>query len=417
MHILFLTHYFPPEVNAPATRTFEHCRRWVKAGHQVTVITCAPNCPTGIVFDDYENHWRDEEWIEGIRVVRVWTYLAPNKGFLKRVINFVSYMFRAAWEARRVSDVDLLIATSPQLFCGWGGVLARRKNVPFVLEIRDLWPESIVAVGAMRRNFVIRVLEWLEKKLYQSADHIVTVGEDYRQGLLDRGVDEDEISVIPNGVDLTQFMRADGSVIRNEFGAGDRFVCGYIGTVGMAHGLEVMLDAAEMLKRQGRDDIQFWIVGDGARRAELEQMAAEKGLTNVRFTGLLPKEKMPEVISACDSCLVHLKGADLFSTVMPSKVFEYMALNVPIIMGVRGQACDIVQQGKAGIPMVPDDPQSLIDCIEEVRRKGSNAFQGRDYVAKHFNRDKLAGRMLETLLDVVHEAHPTIPLVTHKKAG
>jgi len=417
MHILFLTHYFPPEVNAPATRTFEHCRRWVKAGHKVTVITCAPNCPTGVVFNDYQNHWRDEEWIEGIRVIRVWTYLAPNKGFFKRVVNFLSYMFRAAWEARRVSDVDVTIATSPQLFCGWAGVFARRKNVPFVLEIRDLWPESIVAVGAMKRNFVIRALEWLEKKLYQSADHIVTVGDDYRQGLIDRGVADDDISVFPNGVDLTQFSRADGSSVREEFGAGDRFVCGYIGTVGMAHGLEVMLNAAETLKQQGRDDIQFWIVGDGARRAELEQMAAEKGLTNVRFTGLLPKEKMPEVISACDSCLVHLKGADLFSTVMPSKIFEYMALNVPIIMGVRGQACTIVEQGKAGIPMTPDDSQSLLECIGRIRSMGPHAFQGRDYVAKHFNRDKLAAGMLETLLDVVQEARPTIPLIHHKKAG
>lgn len=417
MHILFLTHYFPPEVNAPATRTFEHCRRWVKAGHMVTVITCAPNCPTGIVFDDYQNHWRDEEWIEGIRVVRVWSYLAPNKGFAKRVLNFLSYMARAAWEARRVSNVDLIVATSPQLFCGWAGVFSRRKNVPFVLEIRDLWPESIVAVGAMKRNFVIRALEWLEKKLYQAADHIVTVGDDYRQGLLDRGVAEQNISVIPNGVDLTQFSRTDGSAVRQELGADHHFVCGYIGTVGMAHGLEVILSAAEMLKQQGRDDIHFWIVGDGARRSELEQIAADKGLTNVRFTGLLPKEKMPQVISACDSCLVHLKGADLFSTVMPSKVFEYMALNVPIIMGVRGQACRIVEQGKAGIPMTPDDPQSLLDCIADIRRRGPQGFQGRDYVARHFNRDKLAHTMLDTLLDVVHEARPTIPIMLHRKAG
>lgn len=416
MHILFLTHYFPPEVNAPATRTFEHCRRWVKAGHKVTVITCAPNCPTGVVFDGYDNEWRSEDWIEGIRVIRLWTWLAPNKGFLKRVVNFLSYMLHAAWEARRVSDVDLLVATSPQLFCGWAGVFARRKNVPFVLEIRDLWPESIVAVGAMRRNFLIRALEWLEKKLYQSADHIVTVGDDYRQGLLERGVAPDDISVIPNGVDLNQFSHADGSRVRQELAAGNRFVCGYIGTVGMAHGLEVILSAAERLKQQGRDDIQFWIVGEGARRSELEQLAAEKGLTNVRFTGLLPKEQMPAVISACDACLVHLRGADLFSTVMPSKVFEYMALNVPIVMGVRGQACDIVEQGRAGIPMTPDDPQSLLDCIEHIRTKGRASFQGRDHVAKHFNRDRLANRMLEVLSDVVHESRPTIPL-PHKKAG
>ncbi|MFO1020998.1 MAG: glycosyltransferase family 4 protein [Planctomycetales bacterium] len=398
MHILFLTHYYPPEVNAPASRTSEHCRRWVEAGHDVTVITCAPNCPSGVVFEGYRNAWRAEEMVDGVRVIRVWTYLAPNKGFLRRVTNYLTYAVRAVWESRRVKDVDLVVATSPQLFCGWGGVFARRgSKTPFVLEIRDLWPESIVAVGAMKRSPIIKLLEWLEKKLYQSADHIVTVGNDYRAGIIERGVDAKKISVVPNGVDLSRFVRVDGSELRDQYQSGSRFVCAYVGTVGMAHGLEVVLSAAEKLKAEKRDDIQFWIVGDGARREELEAMARERQLTNVVFTGMLPKERMAEVMSAADAALVHLRGADLFSTVMPSKVFEYMAMDIPIIMGVRGQAGEVVEEARAGVPMTPDDPNSLLECIAEIQRRGKQAFSGRNYVAKFFNRDRLAGEMLEIL--------------------
>lgn len=411
MHILFLTHYYPPEVNAPASRTSEHCRRWVEAGHQVTVITCAPNCPTGVVFEGYKNAWRAEEMVDGVRVIRVWSYLAPNKGFLRRVANFVSYALRAVWESRRVKDVDLVVATSPQLFCGWAGVFARRGDkAPFVLEIRDLWPESIVAVGAMKRSPVIKLLEWLEKKLYRSADHIVTVGNDYRAGIIERGVDSKKISVVPNGVDLSRFVRVDGSDLRERFQSGSRFVCAYVGTVGMAHGLEVVLSAAEKLKAEKRDDVQFWIVGDGARREELEVIAQEKELTNVIFTGMLPKDRMAEVMSAADAALVHLRGADLFSTVMPSKVFEYMAMEIPIIMGVRGQAGDVVEEARAGVPMTPDSPDSLLECIAEIQRRGKDAFSGRSYVAEHFNRDRLAGEMLEILETQVSGSQPQVPL-------
>ncbi|MDZ4689439.1 MAG: glycosyltransferase, partial [Planctomycetaceae bacterium] len=173
MHILFLTHYFPPEVNAPASRTFEHCARWVKAGHQVTVVTCAPNCPTGVVFDGYRNAWRSEEEQAGIRVIRVWSYLAANKGFFSRIVNFVSYMLTAVWCAIRLRKVDVVVATSPQFFCGWAGVLCHwLRRWPFVLEIRDIWPESIIAVGAMRRSWAMRFLEWLELRMYAAADYI-----------------------------------------------------------------------------------------------------------------------------------------------------------------------------------------------------------------------------------------------------
>ncbi len=411
MHLLFLTHYFPPEVNAPATRTIEHARRWVARGHNVTVITCAPNCPTGVVFDGYRNAWRTEEQIDGIRVIRVWSYISANKGFAKRILNFVSYMLAAVWCALWLRKIDLVVATSPQFFCGWAGVLCHWiRRWPFVLEIRDIWPESIVAVGAMRRSPVMRWLEWLERRMYAAADRIVTVGDGYREQLLARGVPSSKISVIPNGVDIGRFQpRPANADLRRRWQGDGKFVCAYVGTVGMAHGLEVVLNAAERLRAEQRDDVQFWIVGDGAERAALEQAAQKRQLTSITFTGMIPKRDIDDVIASGDACLVHLRGTELFGTVIPSKVFETMALNVPIIMGVRGQAQDIVLNGQGGLPMSPDDPASLLDCIQQIRANPRQYSRGREYVARHFDRTALADEMLLMLSQVAEPVVAKLP--------
>lgn len=408
MHVLFLTHYFPPEVNAPASRTFEHCSRWVRAGHQVTVITGAPNCPTGVVFDGYRNAWRTEEEQAGIRVIRVWTYLSANKGFLRRILNFVSYLLTAVWCALWLRKVDVVVATSPQFFCGWAGVLCHwLRRWPFVLEIRDIWPESIVAVGAMRRSPAMWFLEWLERRMYAAADYIVTVGDGYRGQLLERRVPAEKIAVIPNGVDLDAFRpQPPDRDLREQWHGAGKFVCAYIGTIGMAHGLEVVLTAAKKLHDDDRDDIQFWIVGDGAERARLEQLAVAERLDNITFTGMIPKSQVDRVLASCDACLVHLRGTELFGTVIPSKVFETMAMNVPIIMGVRGQAQDIVLGGRGGLPMIPDDANSLLQCLDEVARQPQEYSRGRDHVARHFNRDELAMRLLDIVTAVAKGQRP-----------
>jgi colanic acid biosynthesis glycosyl transferase WcaI len=407
MHILFLSHYFPPEVNAPAVRTYEHCKRWVAAGNKVTVITCAPNCPDGVIYKGYKNRWRHQETVDGIKVIRVWTYVAPNRGFIKRTVNYLSYMVSATLAALTVRRVDVIVATSPQFFCGWAGVLCKRlKRRPFVLEIRDIWPESIVTVGAMKKSMVIRALERLEKKMYCAADHIVTVGEGYKERICARGINPAKVSVVLNGVDVNEFKPIDSAkAVKKEFGSEGRFVCAYIGTIGMAHGLEVVLDAAERYLKEGKTDIMFWIVGDGAHREKLEKSAQKHHLTNVVFTGRLPRERMPEIIEACDACLVHLHGTELFSSVIPSKIFELLAMNVPIIMGVRGQALDIVLEAGAGVAMEPDSAESLAECIEIVRTKDCQAFQGREYAAKNFDRGVLAQKMLEILKNTFQVCH------------
>ncbi|NQT41243.1 MAG: glycosyltransferase family 4 protein [Planctomycetes bacterium] len=408
MRILFLSHYFPPEVNAPATRTFEHCVRWAQAGHDVTVVTCAPNCPDGVVYEGYRNRLRRQvEMIEGVRVVRVWTHLAPNAGTLRRIANFLSYMVCAVLASIRLRRPDVVVATSPQFFCGWAGVLVSwLKWRPLVLEIRDIWPESIRAVGAMRNRPLLWVLERLERWMYRSARHIVAVGNGYRDKVLEKVDIPERISVITNGVDLQQFTPAEpDSRFLRRWNLEGKFVCSYIGTIGMAHGLEVVLAAANLLKQKGRDDIRFCLVGDGASRERLQEQAEQDGVAEmVVFTGRQPKEQMPPILASSGACLIHLKKCELFGTVLPSKIFETMAMGRPIIMGVGGEARDIVIAAGAGLPMEPDSAESLVATVERLADDPAFATdrgqQARQYVAEHFNRDALAARFLTLLHEV-----------------
>lgn len=400
--ILFLSHYFHPESNAPAARTYEHCVRWVREGHNVTVVTCVPNCPTGVVYAGYRNRLRPQaETIDGIEVVRVWTYVAPNAGTVRRIVNYLSYMLAAILVCLRQPRPDVVIATSPQFFCGWAGVcVSRLRRAPLVLEIRDIWPESIGTVGAIRNRTILGMLEWLERRMYLAADHIVTVGRGYAERILERADVADRISVVTNGVDLRQFVpqTADKELLREQRLEG-KFVCSYVGTIGMAHGLEVVIEAARQLKECGRDDIRFLLVGDGSQRVALEERARLSGVTQiVRFAGRQPKQRMPTVLASSDVCLVHLRGCELFGTVIPSKIFETMAMQRPMIMGVKGEARDIVMAAGAGLEMEPDSADDLAACVMRLADEPSLLTElgtsARSYVEAHYNRDALAARML-----------------------
>lgn len=410
MRIVFFTHYFPPEGNAPASRTYEHCLRWVQAGHEVTVITCAPNVPNGVVYDGYRNRlWPQRETLDGIHVIRTWTYLAANAGGGKRILNYVSYLFSAVFTflffCRRP---QVVIATSPQFFCGWAGVVASwLKWCKFILEIRDIWPESIVTVGAMKKGLAIGGLEVMEKWMYRSANHIVAVGEGYKQNILTKAKLDDRISVVTNGVDLQRFQPQPKSLsFLSEFDLQQKFVCSYVGTIGMAHGLDVVVRAAERLREMRRQDILFCLVGDGAQRANLEEMVAEKDLGEwVKFTGRLPKERMPEVLASSDCLLVHLRKTDLFETVIPSKIFEALAMKRPLIMGVRGESAEIVRRGGGGIDMEPDNADDLVQAV--IRLCDDSAYyeslcqSGREFVSREYTRDVLASNFLDVIQSVV----------------
>lgn len=403
MRILFLSHYFHPEGNAPATRVRELTRRWVEAGHEVTVVTCAPNVPDGVVYEGYRNAWRTREPVDGVEVVRVWTWLAANAGTTRRILNYVSYMLTATLAGLGGKRPDVVIATSPQFFCGWAGVLVKwLRRVPLVLEIRDLWPESIVAVGALPESRLIRFLEWLELRMYAAADLVVTVGEGYRQKLLAKGVPESRLHVIPNGVDRATFHpEVDGADVRREYGLEGAFVCSYIGTIGMGSGLEVALRAARLLRERGRDDVRLVLVGDGAVRGELARRAAEEGLDNLVFTGRQPKTRMPEFLAATDACLVHLIRTDLFKTVLPSKIFEASATARPILLGVEGFAADLVREAEAGICFEPENEGELVSALIELAddpgRRAALGANALETIAQRYDIERLAAEYLGIL--------------------
>lgn len=402
MHILFLSHYFPPEVNAPATRTFEHCRRWVQMGHQVTVISCVPHHPMGKAYPGYRNKLVHVEYKEGIKAIKVLTYITANEGFLKRTFNYVFYMVMATLIAPFLSRPDVVISTSPQFFNGLAGYLVSRlRRRPWLLEIRDLWPESIVAVGAIKNRRIIRALEWLERFIYRKADHIVAVTQAFKRHIVANGAAEDRVSVIRNGVDLDFFddSRAADCDFARELGIENRFVAAYVGTHGMAHGLDTLLDAARLLRH--RDDIVLLTAGDGAERGRLQQRVVAEGLDNVKMLGQLPKADMPRLWSITGASLVLLKRLDLFLTVIPSKIFESMAMRRPIVLAVQGESQEIIAAAECGICIEPENAQALAQAIEQLaddpQRCAQLGANGHRCVEAEFDRVKLAERF-EALL-------------------
>ena len=415
MKILFLTHYFPPEGNAPASRVGALTEKWSAEGHEVTVVTGVPNVPDGVVYPGYENKICSEEALEsGVRLLRVWTLLAPNKGFILRIANFVSYMIASVIRCMFLSKPDVVIATSPQFFCGWAGVLLKwwfmltrpfSKRSRFVLEIRDIWPESINAVGAMDGGIAIRVLEKMEMWMYAAADHIVTVGEGYKRRLVEKGVSASKMSIVMNGVDSeilkSNISGGEVSDLRAEWGLEGKFVCSYIGTIGIASALDVYLRAAKLLKEVGNDDIRLLAVGDGAVRAELKEAAASEGLDNIVFTGRRPKSEMPLFLAASDVCFVHLRKTPLFETVIPSKIFEALGMRRPILIGVEGDAKLLVEASGGGVSMMPESESELVEKLlslagdEALRQRLGDV--GHDFVVQNFDREKLAKEYIEVL--------------------
>lgn len=409
MHILFLTDNFPPEVNAPASRTFEHCREWVKAGHQVTVITCVPNFPQGKVFEGYSNRLWQREEMAGIRVIRVWSYITANEGFIRRVLDYQSFMMSAFLAALFVRRVDVVIGTSPQFFTVCAAyAVSRCKRIPFVFELRDLWPESIKAVGAMQESAVIRLLERLELFLYRKAARIVSVTHSFKKKLIERGIDADKISVVTNGVDMSRFKpMVKDEILLQELRLEGKFVAGYVGTHGLAHHLETLLDAAEKIRRLPEGStFHFILLGDGARKQALKDEAARRKLDNVTFIDSVPKDQVARYWSLLDVSIIHLKKTDLFTTVIPSKLFECMGMGLPVLHGVAGESADIVRDERAGIVFEPENADELVAHLKSLQ-KDRAAYEGyRTHsleAAKKYDRKAMAMKMLDVITQSVRK--------------
>lgn len=404
MHILFLTDNFPPEVNAPASRTFEHCREWVKAGHQVTIITCAPNFPTGKVFSGYKNKlWQDEE-LDGIKVIRVWSYITENAGFIKRILDYISFMPPAILASLFVRKVDLVIGTSPQFFTVCAAYLVGFfKRIPFVFELRDIWPESIKAVGAMNDSIIIRVLEKIELFLYRKSTIIVSVTHAFKKTLIQRGIGGDKIHVVTNGVDTYRFFKMDKDKVLEElYGLEGMFVAGYVGTHGMAHHLETLLESA-LLAQDANDNIKFLLLGDGSKKQELLDRAKVMGLNNIVFIDSVPKEDVARYWSLLDVSIIHLKKIELFTSVIPSKLFECMAMGIPVLHGVLGESAAIVTNNQVGITFEPENETQLYEQLVALKRNKKNHMEFQRHAlnaAQKYDRSRLAEKFLNLMNDL-----------------
>lgn len=403
MKILFISDNFPPESNAPAIRTYEHAREWVRAGHEVTVITCVPNFPVGKVYEGYSNSFYQTETMDGIRVVRVWSYIAANEGSVKRILDYVSFMMSATLAGIFQRRPDVVIGTSPQLFAvvaAW--LVARMRRRPFVFELRDLWPESILAVGAMRKGFLLRQLERFVSFLYRQADLLVPVTHAFAKVVQDEGVDSDRVLVVTNGIDPDAHqLTADRNAVRSRWGIPpDAFTGGFIGTLGMAHGVSTILEAAAL----AADDpaLHFVIMGNGADRDRIRQMAQEQKLSNLTIIDGQPRQDALNLLGAIDVSLVLLKNTPLFTTVIPSKIFEAMAFRKPILLGVRGESHGIVvEQAQAGVAFPPEDAPAMLAELKALRDNPERCAElgrnGREAVESEFRRSFLAARFLERL--------------------
>ena len=413
MKILYISQYFHPEMGAPAARVSELSRHWVQAGHEVTVLTGFPNHPDGVVRPEYRKYfWRGifRERLDGINVVRSWLLPFPNRKPLERILNYASFCASASITGSFLQRPDVVIATSPQILVGLAGWwIAKLKGVPFVLEIRDLWPESLAAVGVGNANSALhRSIGKLAAFLYRRADQIVAVTPAFRERLLrDWQVPAEKISVIQNGVETALFSpRKADPRLRNDLAAGNRFVVSFIGTLGLAHGLETLIEAAARLQHEA-PDVLFMLLGEGADRERIVTLAQSKRLDNVRFIPQQLRERIPAYICASDACLVLLRKSDVFETVVPTKMLEFMSCASPVILGVKGQAQQILEDARGGICVDPGNAEELCTAILRLRcnepLRSEFGRNGREYIVQRLSRERTAADYLEVLYSVLGE--------------
>ena len=411
MKILYVSQYFSPEMGAPSARVHELSKHWVQAGHQVTVLTGFPNHPTGVVHSEYRRKMRrliSREQVDGIDVVRTWLLPKPNRRPIERILNYTSFSLSSSITGTFLSKPDVIIGTSPQLLVGLTGWwLSQAKSAPFVLEVRDLWPESLAASGVGREgSMTTKLVGRLARFLYEHSHHVVVVTPAFKERLLaDWNVPSEKCSIVNNGVETELFSPGgDAHEQKDSLGVGDKFVVSYVGTLGLAHGLATILEAAERMC-DSHPDILFMLIGEGAEREQLENQAKSKGLRNVSFVSQQPRSEIPRYIQASDVCLVLLRKADTFRTVIPTKMLEFMSCGRPVILGVDGQAREIIEDAQAGLFIEPENTDALVQRIDQLHRdrglREALGSGGRKYIVERLSRQSTAKRYIEVLESVV----------------
>jgi glycosyltransferase involved in cell wall biosynthesis len=413
--ILYVSQYFPPEMGAPAARAAELAQHWAQSGHDVSVLTGFPNHPTGVVPKEWRarlRHITYREKFGSVDVFRTWLWPLPNRKAHERMRNYASFCVSAALRGLTIPCPDVIIATSPQLLVGLAGWwLALAKRVPFVFEVRDLWPESLAAIGMGAENSLLhQSLAAIANFLYRRSDRIVVVTPAFKERLIQYWrVPAEKIAVVENGVETHLFAPATATAndrLRRELGAQGKFLVCYVGTMGMAHGLETLLDAASQLQHQ-RSNVQFLLVGEGAEKERIKALARSRNLANVRFLDQQPRGTIPAFISASDACLVLLKKTEIFKTVIPTKMLEFMSCARPVILGVEGQARQIIEAAGAGRAIEPENSAAMVQAISQLAANRDLCTtlgqQGREYILRHFSRSRTADKYVTALQSLLGE--------------
>ncbi len=403
LSITILTQYYPPEVGAPQNRLSELAVRLKRNGAELHVITAMPNYPAMKVHDGYRGKWRVSEELEGIKVTRCWIYVPKSKSILPRLLNYFSFVFSSFWIGLvRMKRSDYLLCESPPLFLGITAfMLSRLKRTKMIFNVSDLWPESAEKLGLVKNRFLLRISTWLEEFLYKRSALITGQTQGIVKNISDRFPDK-KTYWLPNGVDISLYDPAKVVACdRSKFGfsAEDRLFC-YAGIIGHAQGLEIILKAAKEL--QSDSHIKFILLGEGPEKSRLQEMAEEMQLTNVTFLSAVPKTEMPAFVKMVDATVIPLRKLELFKGAIPSKIFESLAMEKPIVLGVEGEAMDLfITRGKAGLAFEPENVASLVLQVQEMM-KNTELFiglgrNGRNYVTENFERNKIAESLYELL--------------------
>ncbi len=399
MHILLIHQAFASLDEAGGTRHFELAAHLIQHGHQVTVIAS----PISYLSGQKTGQPQMEQPLAGLTIRRVSTYSVLHRSFVHRVISFFSFMVSSFFAGLSTRQVDLIWGTSPPIFQGISAwLLARLKGVPFLFEVRDLWPAFAIAVGVLKNPILIKASLWLERFLYRHADRLMVNSPGYIQHVRQKGAIK--VDLIPNGADPTMFQPThNGMQFRKAQNLEEKFIVLYAGAHGISNDLEVILRAASLLR--DRNDIQFLLVGEGKEKPNLVRQAQEMGLQNLSFLPPVPKNEMAEIFAAADVCIAILKPLELYRTTYPNKVFDSMASGKPVILAIDGVIREVVESAQAGVFAPPGDANALAGCIAQMADHPQRAAQmgqsGRQYVIDHFNRNKLAKDLVELLESMV----------------
>lgn len=391
MRILYISQYFPPEIGATQTRAVEMVTNLAKLGHEVVVLTEFPNHPKGIITPEDKGKLVEHTVWQGIHLYRTWVFARPHKNFFTRMGLYLSFMFSAGLFGSFIKGpFDLVYTTSPPFFVGVAGLwLSRLKNAKFVFEVRDLWPESAIILGELGNFWMIKWSEKLENYYYKKAAILVTVTDGIKTRLQQRGYHN--VHLVQNGANTDLFYNR-GSALKTTLGWQNKFVVLYAGIFGIAQGLEQLVEVAEKLKAE--NDIHFVFIGEGPVKAMVQKLKQDKALTNLTLMNEIAREAIPDYISAADCCLAPLKKNNLFLGALPSKMFDCLACERPVILSVDGEARRILEETGAGLYVEPENTEQMIQAI--LRLKADPVLcthmgkVGRIMVEKHFSRKQKA---------------------------